>query len=122
MNKKIIRNDLILIISLIVIAVTTLILVNILKTPSSSQASVAVNGEVAQIINLNENKDYEVKGTNGELIIRVKDGAIAVIESNCPHQDCVHIGYVSDANHPIICAYNSVVITILGQGEDDVIV
>ena len=51
--------------------------------------------------------------------IHTHDGAIAVLESNCPHQDCVHMGYVSETNHPIICAYNQVYIVIEGDSNYD---
>ena len=67
----------------------------------------------------NEDKDYFVDGKHGKLHIHTHEGAIAVLESNCPHQDCVHMGYVSDTSHPIICAYNAVYITI-GVSPNDV--
>ena len=69
---------------------------------------------------LKEERDYVIQGLHGEVHIHTKDGAIAVIESNCPHQDCVHTGYVSETNRPIICAYNGVYIVIEGTSDIDV--
>ena len=55
-----------------------------------------------------------VKGINGYVHVHTHDGAIAITESNCPHQDCVKMGYVNTSNRPIVCAYNGVYITIEG--------
>ena len=59
-------------------------------------------------------------GINGDLTIHTRDGAICVSKSNCPHQDCVNMGYVNVSNRPIICAYNAVYIVIEGNASFDV--
>ena len=64
--------------------------------------------------------DIYVIDVNGELVVHVHDGKIKVSKSNCPHQDCVNQGEVSDINHPIICAYNEVYIVINGNSNYDV--
>jgi hypothetical protein len=71
-------------------------------------------------VDLSKNEIYEIEGTKGTLKAEVKDGAIAVIESNCPHQDCVNMGYVKTSNRPIICAYNQTYIVIEGTASYDV--
>ena len=67
-----------------------------------------------------EDKTYEIEGTKGTLVLHVHNKSIAVISSNCPHQDCVRMGYVKDSSHPIVCAYNEVVIVIEGSSKADV--
>lgn len=62
-----------------------------------------------------------IQGAKGELTLQMKHNAIRVKEAECPNQTCVHQGWVSQANHPIICAYNQVVISIVG-GDDSVVV
>ena len=65
---------------------------------------------------------YYIDGVHNQVHINVKDGAIAIVESGCPHQDCVHTGYVKESNRPIICAYNAVYIIIEGTSNYDVVV
>lgn len=124
MDKKKLRNDLILIGSLLLVAISALITINVIsknKNTSNLIATVSVQNTVVEVIDLSkrEDKHYYVEGLHGQVHIHTKDGAIAILESNCPHQDCVHMGYVSDTSHPIICAYNAVYITI-GVSPNDV--
>lgn len=122
MDKKKLRNDLLLIVPLLVAAIIALVIILTHKTNKPLIAKVYVQNEVVQTIDLSDKteRDYTIKGKNGELKVHVHDGAIRVTESNCPHQDCVNQGEVKDTNHPIICAYNEVYIVIEGQSDYDV--
>ena len=117
MDKKVLRNDIIVICSLLLVAILSLVLVLNFKTKKNLVAKIYVQNDVVETIDLSkkEENDYFVQGLNGELHIHTHNGAIAVVESNCPHQDCVKMGYVSESGRPIICAYNAVYITIDGQ-------
>ena len=119
MNKKTIRNDLILIGSLLLVTIISLVLVlSIRSSKDNRYANVYVQNEPSFAIDLSkkEEKDYPVYAFNSEkvlLTIHANDkGAVAVIHSTCPHQDCVNMGYVSVTNKPIICAYHQVYIII----------
>lgn len=122
MDKKRLRNDIILIGSLLLVAVIALIFVLTMRTKKNLVAKVYVQNEVVEVIDLSkkEEKDYYVQGLKGEVHIHTKNGGIAIVESNCPHQDCVHMGYVYETNRPIICAYNAVYIVIEGNNNFDV--
>ena len=120
MNKKTLRNDLILISSLLVVAVVSLIIILLTRTKNNLVAKVMVQNEVVLTIDLNKenNKDFYI--LDNKIHIHVKDGGIAIVESNCPHQDCVNMGYVYESGKPIICAYNAVSIVIEGNSNYDV--
>lgn len=120
MNKKTLRNDLILILSLLVVAVVSLIIILVTRTKNNLVAKVMVQNEVVLTIDLNKenNKDFYI--LDNKIHIHVKDGGIAIVESNCPHQDCVNMGYVYESGKPIICAYNAVSIVIEGNSNYDV--
>ena len=126
MDKKTLRNDIILIGSLLIVAVTALIIVSTLGRPKTyGYANVRVQNETAFAINLGENeeKDYPVYAFNSEkvlLTIRRIDHGVKVISSTCPHKDCIQTGYVNTFNRPIICAYNQVSIIIAGTPEGEV--
>ena len=115
-DKKTLRNDLILILSLFVIAALSLVILVSTRRKENLLAKIIVNNNVVEVIDLSkkEENDYYIDGLKGTLHVHTHDGAIAVVESNCPHQDCVHMGYVSESGRPIICAYNAVYIVIEG--------
>ena len=122
MDKKTLRNDIILIASLLLIAVIGLIIVYATKSRNNLEAKIYVKNELVETIDLDNTGDtsFVVKGTKGDVVVTIKDHKIAVTESNCPHQDCVHMGYVEESNKPIICAYNEVYIVIDGNVANDV--
>ena len=124
MDKKTLRNDIILVASHLLIAVIALIIILSTRQKDNLVAQVKYNNEVVETIDLNDKseRDYYIEGLHGTVRIHTRDGAIAVVESNCPHQDCVHMGYISETNRPIICAYNAVYIVILGEGDTDVVI
>jgi hypothetical protein len=67
-----------------------------------------------------EERSFTITGTKGDLLIGVKHNAIAILESGCPGQYCVQQGYVSEAGHPIVCAYNEIYISLSGSALNDV--
>ena len=122
MDKKVLRNDIILIASLLLVAVITLMVVLVNRVKTDLVAKVYVQDTIVETIDLSkkEDADYYIDGLKGKLHIHTHDGAIAVVESNCPHQDCVRMGYVNESGKPIICAYNAVSILIDGEATNDV--
>ena len=65
--------------------------------------------------------EYEIQGAEGMVTVSIKDSAIAITKSSCPHQYCVFKGYINQVGDSIICAHNEVYISILGEGENDII-
>ena len=121
MNKTL-RNDIILIGSIILLIIGGLLAVLLTRKKDNLFAKIYVKNELVQEVNLMAEKDheFEIDGAKGKLTVSIKDHAIGVIEADCPHQDCVHVGYVKETNRPIICAYNQVYIIIEGDSSYDV--
>ena len=122
MDKKTLRNDLILILSLLLVATVSLIVVlTTNKVKDKQVAKIYVQNEVVETIDLSKklDEDFYVNGIKGILRVHTHDGKIAVVESNCPHQDCVKMGYINNSGHPIICAYNAVTIAIEDGSPND---
>lgn len=118
MDKKTLRNDIILIASLLLAAIISLIVVFSLRSKKDNKyANVYVQNEISFTIDLQEDeeKDYPVYAFNSDkvlLTIHRIDHGVKVSSSTCPHKDCVQTGYVNVTNKPIICAYNQVYIII----------
>ena len=119
------RNDIILIASLLIASVVAIVVVLLTQVKTNIVAKVMVQNNVVLVVDLSKKEEatYEIDGLKGKLKVHTHDGAIAVVESNCPHQDCVRTGYVNSTNRPIICAYNAVTILVEGQSSgSDVII
>ena len=71
--------------------------------------------------NLETEESFVLEGAYSN-IVTVKDGKIAITESNCPGADCVHSGYVGTVGRSIVCLPNKVEIRIVGEGEVDMVV
>ena len=119
--KKTLRNDLILIGALLALILGGLLAVLLTRKKDNLIAKIYVQNELVQTIDLkNENDhEFEIQGSKGKLIISIKNHSLGVKEAECPHQDCVHTGYVNETNRPIICAYNQVYIIIEGVSSYD---
>ena len=93
MDKKTLRNDIILIASLLLVAIISLIIVFSLRSNKENKyANVYVQNEVSFSIDLQEDeeKDYPVYAFNSEkvlLTIHRIDHGVKVITSTCPHKD-----------------------------------
>ena len=115
------RNDIILIASLLIASVVAIVVVLLTQVKTNIVAKVMVQNNVVLVVDLSKKEEatYEIDGLKGKLKVHTHDGAIAVVESNCPHQDCVRTGYVNSTNRPIICAYNQTYIVIEGTASYD---
>lgn len=71
------------------------------------------------IVTLSSDGEYRIAGAVGEVIVRVSDGAVSVVESGCPDQICVHTGGVSAAGEVIACVPNRIVVRIGGERADE---
>ena len=119
--KKALRNDLILIGVLLALIIGGLLAVLLTRKKNNLVAKIYVQSQLVETINLSSEPDREfvIQGTKSKLTISIKDHSIGVKEADCPHQDCVHMGYISETNRPIICAYNQVYIIIEGDTTYD---
>lgn len=119
--KKTLRNDLILIGILLALIIGGLLAVLLTRKKDNLVAKIYVQSQLIQEVDLKTEPDHDfvIQGTKGKLTISIKDHSIGVKEAECPHQDCVHMGYVRETNRPIICAYNQVYIVIEGNSNYD---
>ena len=67
-------------------------------------------------------RSFTIEGTKGKLTVGVKKNAIHVHDAECPGQECVHEGWVTEPNHPIICAHNGIYISISSYDWSEVII
>ena len=96
------------------------IVVGLLFLPRSSEgATVEIyhGGVLVKTIPLSAQEEFTLAGdyTN---VIRVADGRVAIISSDCPGMDCVHSGAISSPGRSLVCLPNGVEVRIVGRSGD----
>ncbi len=105
------RNDFILIAALIIFSLMPLINFGSEK----KFAVIKIGGEVVQEINLSEEKTFTIETDEGKNILEIKNGAIGVIEADCPDKICVRRGAIKNLGEVIACVPHKVLIEIAGD-------
>lgn len=85
---------------------------------------ISVAGEETRRVPLSDFTETTVTGGSYTLRVSTRDGGVAVTDSDCPTQDCVHTGVITRAGQSIVCLPAQVVVHLEGSAPDapDVIV
>lgn len=113
-------NDILLIVIVVLIAGISFILLD--KETDTLVAKVYYEDELKLTIDLNENKEYDVEGYNGNVHIVVLDKKIKVEEENSPKNLCSKQGFISASYQTIVCLPNKIVITIEDDNSIDTVI
>ena len=117
--------DIVIVSFLLVITGVAFVVTYVPKNSDELIANIYLKDEKIHSINLTELGEesiiYTVNIDDDESVhIEAKHNAIRVKESTCPHQYCVHTGWISEAGRSIICVPYELVITIEGASSFDV--
>ncbi|MBE5756954.1 MAG: NusG domain II-containing protein [Clostridiales bacterium] len=118
------KNDLIFIISLIVILVCVGLGVYFFRKPGDT-VKVLVDGNLYGTYSLQKEREIEIKIGDNLNILVIKDGKADMIKASCPDSICVKHRPISKNGETITCLPNKVTVIIEindKQGEVDVIV
>ena len=99
-----------------------LILLFFLLTKTSGDCAVVYqNSQAVKTISLKKDATYTFESEDGGInIVSVENGEIYVKEADCPGQDCVIRGKISDNNESIVCLPHKLSITVhTGEKEYD---
>ncbi len=115
-RKKIIRNDIIVILIPLVIALIFFIF-TLTARSTGETAVISLEGKEIARYSLSEDTVVPIKNSDGEtlLVFTVKDGKAEVSESVCRDHSCERMGPISRSGESIICLISQVVITIEGS-------
>ncbi len=117
MFKDLKKNDIILVIAIILIAVGVWLGSELLKK-DGAVAVVTVNGVETAEYSLSEDREIRLESENGGYnILVIKDGKADITEASCPDHVCVDQRAISKTGEAITCLPNKTVITIEGASE-----
>lgn len=119
-SKKRIKNDIILIIFLLVIVCfigTFIYLFN--RNNTELYVEICVNGRINDrfILETGNDSRKELNLETGNVLI-VENGAVYIKDADCPDKLCVKQGKITKAGQSIICLPNKLVVRIVGNDDD----
>ena len=80
---------------------------------------ISVGGEETQRTALSAFTESTVTSRGYTLRVAAEDGGVAVTESDCPTQDCVHTGVIRRAGQSVVCLPTQVVVHLEGSAASD---
>ena len=80
---------------------------------------ISVAGEETRRVPLSDFTETTVTGGSYTLRVGTRDGGVAVTDSDCPTQDCVHTGRISRAGQSIVCLPAQVAVQLVGAATPD---
>lgn len=111
------KNDIILLGIILIVALITIIIVNITKKEGTFVVVLYDQNEVAKY---SINDDIEIKLTyeeNKYNTLVIKDKKVYILDASCKDHICVRHNKISMIGETIVCLPNKTVIKIIGDGE-----
>lgn len=105
------RADLWLVLSLIFVAIVSLILLFTLRTEGDI-VEVEIDGEIVATYSLSADGEYEIGEGN---ILTIKDGKAYMSYADCPDKTCVKTRAISNSGESIICLPNRVSVRVVAE-------
>ncbi len=68
-----------------------------------------------------EEIDLQISG-DYKNIVTMREGKVAITESDCPGTDCVYTGWISEPGRSIVCLPNRVEVRLVGNSDVDFVV
>lgn len=84
----------------------------VLNSKGGSTVVITQNDRVVREVNLDtaKNETFDVEYGGSKNTIEIKDGKIRVKSAQCPDKTCVHMGWLSSKEMPVVCLPNHLVI------------
>ncbi|MCM1130589.1 MAG: NusG domain II-containing protein [Roseburia sp.] len=111
---KKIRNDIILITSLILIAIIGLILYFTLQKKGNLSVYIYYDKELVEVVDLKKNQELVVN----DVVIVIENETVYVKASSCKDKVCMHQGKIHSAGQTITCLPQRVFIQLEGSEVD----
>ena len=117
-NKRSLRNDLLLIGGLLLIAVIALIYLFCFR-PAGNSVEITVNGTLYKTFSLSEEITEEIRtGESDCNVLVIRDGKAYMRSATCPDGICVDHAPIFREGESIVCLPNRVVVTVTANGAD----
>ena len=111
------KKDVIIILSLVIFAALSFILIYLVLPKTGDKVVITVNGEEYGTYPLSVDKEIEIKQKDKTNIIVIENGEVYMKEADCPDKLCIKMGKKSKGGQSIICLPNKISAEVI-TGED----
>ena len=111
MQKKLIRNDFILIALIIIVAVVSFLVFKFTQK-SGVCVNVSVDGKTIAEYPLNKDLKKDIITDYGKNVLVIENGEAYVLEADCPDKICVGHRAISKTGESIVCLPHKLVVSI----------
>ena len=116
------RGDWVAIVAVLVLAVGLWVLcMPRAQAGRDAVAQIYREGKLVQELPLFSTQEVEIQGDYLN-IVSVENGRVCFSHSDCPGEDCVHSGSISQPGRSLVCLPNRVEVRISGSGDVDFVV
>ena len=116
--QKPMRNDIILILVLLISAILFLVCYYLFFHKDGAFIQITTNGKVYKTLPLNEDATIIINGyNNGSNTLQIKDGYASVTNAECPDKLCQKQKKIHYNGESIVCLPNKVVISVISKEE-----
>lgn len=114
MDKRKLRNDVILIAVCLFISLALFVIVTLTKRPGA-YAVVTVDGKEYGRYSLLEDREVTIESDGGTNLLVIKDGYADILEASCPDGLCERQRRISKTGESLVCLPNKVTVTVEGN-------
>ena len=86
---------------------------------SKKVVRIYMDGSLVHEMPLERNGEFQVSGQYINRIL-IRDGKVAITESSCPGEDCVHSGWINQKGRSIVCLPNRTEVRVEGGSVQEV--
>lgn len=106
-----------------VLLLGAVVFVAFLPRNSAQNATVQIylEGNLIHELPLSDSCTLHIDGAYHNTVV-IENGAVQVTASDCPGEDCVHSGRISQTGRNIVCLPNRMEVRIVGSGGIDAVV
>lgn len=120
MKNKRLRNDIILICSVIVFTLIILVAITLINK-TGNEVIIEQNSKQVAVLDLNKDHEYNLY-SGGKICntVIIKNGEAYMIYADCKDKICVNHNKISKNNESIICLPNKVIVTVTNSNNNEV--
>ena len=117
MELQLKKGDLVAVLLVLVLAVGVFLAFMPGSQDPGGAAQVYLDGKLIRTVSLDRDQVFFVEGDFCNTVT-VKDGKIAVTQTDCPGADCVGCGWMEHSGRSIVCLPNRMEIRIISKTDD----
>lgn len=118
MKNKTLKNDILLILALIVLTGAAYGILRLTREPGN-EAAVTVDGQLVLTVPLTREATVTVGENRGfRNVVEVSGGRVRVLDADCPDRLCVRQGWIRYSGESIVCLPHKLVVTVRGSEHD----